>query len=241
MKNFVLVAVLSLAGLSSFAQAGKVINDKNAEKRTVPAFHAIRISSGIDLYLSQSGDEAVAVSASNTEDRRRIRTEVEAGVLKIYMENNNGFHWGIGSNRKLKAYVSCKMLDGLRASGGSDVFMEDMLRVDKLDLELSGGSDLRGKVNAQELSIVQSGGSDSYLSGTASRLSVHASGGSDFHGNELAADNCRVEASGGSDVHIVVNKELSVNASGGSDVYYSGSGVIRESHSNGSSSIHRKG
>ena len=240
MKNIVLVAVLFLAGLSSFAQGDKVINDKNAEKRTVAAFHAIRISSGIDLYLNQSGDEAVAISASGAEDRSRIRTEVEAGVLKIYMENN-GFHWGFGSNRHLKAYVSCKVLDGLKASGGSDVFLEGMLRVDKLDLELSGGSDLRGKLNAQDLSIVQSGGADCYLSGTASRLSVHASGGSDLHGNDLAADNCRIEASGGSDVHIVVNKELSVSATGGSDVYYSGSGVIRESHSSGSGSIHRRG
>jgi hypothetical protein len=239
MKNILLLTVLSMAGHFSFAQAGKVINDKNAEKRVVSTFHAIRISSGIDLYLSQAGEEAVAVSASNAEDRGRIRTEVEGGVLKIYMESN-GFHWGNGG-RKLKAYVSCRVLDGLNASGGSDVYMEDLIRVNKLDLALSGGSDLRGKVNVQDLSVVQSGGSDSYLSGTASRLSVHATGGSDFHGNELAADDCRIEASGGSDVHIVVNKELNVNATGGSDVYYSGSGLIRESHSSGSSSIHRRG
>jgi hypothetical protein len=239
MKNILLLTVLSMAGHFSFAQAGKVINDKNAERRVVAAFHAIRISSGIDLYLSQAGEEAVAISASNAGDRGRIRTEVEGGVLKIYMENN-GFHWRNGG-RQLKAYVSCKLLDGLNASGGSDVFLEDLIRADKLDLALSGGSDLRGKVNAQVLSIVQSGGSDSYLSGTASRLSLQATGGSDFHGNELAADDCRIEASGGSDVHIVVNKELNVNATGGSDVYYSGNGVIRESHSSGSSSIHRRG
>ncbi|HEY4062673.1 MAG TPA: head GIN domain-containing protein [Puia sp.] len=240
MKNILLLAVLALAAFSSSAQGGKVINDRNAQRRTVSAFHAIRISSGIDLYLSQAAEEAVAVSASNTTDRDRIRTEVEGGVLKIYIENN-GFRWGIGHGMKLKAYVSCKVLDELRASGGSDVFIEDGVRTDKLDLELSGGSDLRGKVSAQELTINQSGGSDSYLSGSTGRLFVHASGGSDFHGNDLATDNCRVEASGGSDVHIVVNKELSVNASGGSDVYYSGSGVLRESHSSGSGSIHRKG
>ena len=54
MKNILLFAAISLASLSSFAQGGKVIDDKNAQKRNVPGFHAVRISSGIDLYLSQS-------------------------------------------------------------------------------------------------------------------------------------------------------------------------------------------
>lgn len=242
MKNILLFTALSIASFSCFAQAGKVINDKNAQKRNVPGFHAVRISSGIDLYLSQAGEEAVAVSASSEEYRDKIRTEVQDGVLKIYLENNEGFHWGNwGVNKRLKAYVSCKVLDALRASGGSDVFIEGVVKTDKLDLDMSGGSDLRGKVEAHDLSIIQSGGSDAYLSGAAEHLSLHASGGSDFHGNDLTADNCRVDASGGSDVHIIVNKELSVNASGGSDVYYSGSGVVRESHSSGSSSITRKG
>jgi hypothetical protein len=240
MKNILLLATISLISFSSFAQGGKVIKDPNAQKRTVSGFHAIKISGGIDLYLNQGGEEAVAVSASSPEYRDRIRTVVEGGVLKIYMDNE-GFHWGNFGGKKLKAYVSCKVLDELGASGGSDVYIEDAVKTDKLDLNLSGGSDLRGKVEAHELAIVQSGGSDTYLSGTAARLSVHASGGSDFHGNDLASDNCRVEASGGSDIHVVVNKELNVNASGGSDVYYSGSGVIRESHSSGSSSISRKG
>jgi Putative auto-transporter adhesin, head GIN domain len=241
MKNILLFAVISFASLHAIAQGGKVVNDKNAQTRQVQGFHAIHISSGIDLYLSQSGEEAVAVSASSEEYRNKIRTEVEGGVLKIYIENtDHGFHWNTG-DKKLKAYVSCKVLDELNASGGSDVFLEDLLKADKLNLELSGGSDLRGKIEAHELSILQSGGSDTYLSGAAARLSVHASGGSDFHGNDLACDNCKVDASGGSDIHVVVNKELSVSVSGGSDCYYSGSGVIRESHSSGSSSITKKG
>src|ERR1700733_11496145 len=119
MKNILLFTAISLASVSSFAQGGKVIDDKNAQKRNVQGFHAVRISSGIDLYLSQSGDEAVAVSASSEEYRDKIRTEVQDGVLKIYIESNNqGFHWGNwGVNKKLKAYVSCKVLDALRASG----------------------------------------------------------------------------------------------------------------------------
>ena len=227
-----------MMGLVAFSQNNDVVSDKNADKRNVTGFHAIQISGGIDLYFSQ-GEEAVAVSAANTSDRDKIRTEVSDGVLKIYMESN--YHWGDRGDRKLKAYVSCKVLDKLTASGGSDVFIKDLVRGDKLDMNLSGGSDLRGKFAMTSVAIIQSGGSDSFITGTTSHLAVHASGGSDFNGYDLVADDCRVEASGGSDIHLTANKELDVVASGGSDVYYKGPAVIRNQVSSGSSSISHKG
>lgn len=239
MKNALLLAAFTVAGLSSIAQGEKTIRDNNAQKRTVNGFHAIRISNGIDLYLSQ-GEEAVAVSAVSVSDRDKIITEVENGVLLVHLPEE-GIHWGSWGDRKLKAYVSVKQLDALKASGGSDVYIESILRADKLDLSLSGGSDLKGKMTVGELSIVQSGGSDIYLGGEVTRLSVQASGGSDFHGYELMAGDCHVEAHGGSDIQITANKELSVSASGGSDVYYKGNAQVRDQHASGSSSITHKG
>jgi hypothetical protein len=241
MKNTLLLTLFAFAGLLSFAQPqdGKVINDRNAQKRNVQGFQGIQISSGIDLYLSQGSEEAVAVSAADLETRDRIITEVENGVLHIYMENH-GFHWGDWTHRHLKAYVSCKVLDQLTASGGSDVYIQDAIHADRLKMHLSGGSDLRGKMTIGDLSITQSGGSDAFISGSAGTLYVHTSGGSDFHGYELSADNCQVEASGGSDAYLTVNKELTAHTSGGSDIHSKGNGVIRESsHSGGGGISHR--
>lgn len=217
----------------SLVYGQKTINDPNAEKREVSGFHAIEVSGGIDLYLSQ-GDEAVAVSATKTEYRERIMTKVEDGVLKIWFEwnNNKKMDWG---NRKLKAYVSCDRLDYLHASGGSDIDLDGTLSIPKLDLHISGGSDFTGKVAIDGLSISASGGSDISISGKAQKLSIDASGGSDVKGYELVTDICNVKASGGSDVYITVNKELSANASGGSDVYYKGTGLIRDIRTSSSS------
>jgi hypothetical protein len=239
MKNFTLLTVFILAGMVAIAQNPKVINDANAQKRTVSSFHGIAIHSGVDLYLSQGGDETVAVSASDPEYRDRIVTEVEDGILHIYMDDKWHWNWNWG-NRKLKAYVSCKVLDELKASGGSDVYIDETIKSQKLELHLSGGSDLRGKIEVGELTIGQSGGADSYISGSAGQLYVHVSGGSDFHGYDLAADNCHAEASGGSDVYVTVNKELDATASGGSDIHYKGNGSVRDLHTNGSGSVSRK-
>ena len=239
MNKMILSAILLTITLFSFAQNGKVIEDRNAETRNVKGFHAIHVSGGIDLYLTQGNEEAVAVSASELEYRDRIKTEVEDGVLKIYFDNK-GFHlnWG---NKKLKAYVSVKDIDALEASGGSDAYLQGTIKSEKLHVELSGGSDLKGKVDAHDMFINQSGGSDVDVSGTVTNLNVDASGGSDLHGYDLVTDYCKISASGGSDSHITVNKELSANASGGSDIYYKGTGTVHEVKSSGSSSITKKG
>ncbi|MBS1669138.1 MAG: DUF2807 domain-containing protein [Bacteroidetes bacterium] len=237
MNKYLFTACWLLFGFISFAQTNKIINDPNAEKRNVQSFHAIHVSQGIDLYLSQ-GDEAVAVSASDLDLRNRIKVEVENGILQIFMDNKTThWHWG---NKKLRAYVSFKTLDNLEASGGSDLFTEGAIKIEKLHISLSGGSDLKATVDIHDLSIHQSGGSDIKIEGVAINLTISASGGSDFSGYDLLTDNCHIEASGGSDMHITVNKELDVNASGGSDVYYKGAAVIKSMHSSGSSSISKK-
>jgi hypothetical protein len=244
MKNTLLIAGLALASfgaialtpLSATAQERKVINDKNAQKRPAEGFHGIQISAGIDLYLSQGNEEAVAVSAADLDVRDHIKVDVVDGILRIYMDEH-GFHYGHWGNQHLKAYVSCKTIDLLHAAGGSDVYFEDPIHSDRLKMNLSGGSDLHGKMIIGELSITQSGGSDSYISGSANTLIVHTSGGSDYHGYDLTADDCHVDVSGGSDAYLTVNKELTASASGGSDVHYKGNGVVRSSSASGSGSI----
>jgi hypothetical protein len=230
MKHVLLILGLAL---SVGVQAQKTIHDDNAQSRSAKNFHAIEMSDGIDLYLTQSNEESVAVSASSTEYRDKIKVEVVNGVLKIYYEQQG---WGMSwSNRKLKAYVSVKNIDHLSASGGADVSIENDLKATDLKMHLSGGSDFKGNIKAQNLSISASGGSDVDISGRAEKVSIDASGGSDVNAYEFSADYCNVSSSGGSDVHITVHKEIKGSASGGSDVYYKGNAVSSASKSGGSS------
>ena len=226
-----LLAVSFLA--TGFAQ--KTIHDANAEPRNVSGFHAIEVSGGIDLYLS-NGDEGVAVSASSKEVRDRIVTEVKDGVLKIYLDWKKGLKFNMHGNN-LKAYVSYKTLDRLSASGGSDVKGEGLIKASNLKINVSGGSDLSAKVDVVTLSIDQSGGSDVDLNGTVTDIRIEASGGSDFSGYDLVTDNCVIHASGGSDVNITVNKEFYAEASGASDVSWKGKAEVKGAKASGAGSV----
>ena len=229
---------LSILLLSLFVVAelsAQQVNDPNAEIRQAKGYHGINVSSAFDVYLSQGTEEAVAVSASETKHRERIKVEVKDGILFIGF-NSEGMSWGSG-NKKLKAYISFRQIDQLKVSGACDLFITGVLKADVLSINQSGASDLKGKLDVNKLTVDLSGASDMLVSGTVSQLSVEASGASDFKGFDLITETCDVRASGASDIKITVNKELSAHASGASDIRYKGNGVIRDIKSSGSSSV----
>lgn len=238
MKKLIAVFLL-LCTMGAQGWSQKTIKDANAQQRNLKNFTGIRVSHGIDLYLTQGNEEAVAVSASETSYRDKIITEVVDGVLKIYYEKENGgWSWTDGwRNRKLKAYVSVKTLEKLQASGGSDVFCEGMINAATLSIGISGGSDLKGQFSCTEIKLSASGGSDASLSGKTERIKIDASGGSDVNAYQLSTDYCNIVSSGGSDVNITVHKSIIANASGGSDVYYKGSPTETKTSKSGSSDI----
>lgn len=233
--------LLALAAMAVSVQAQKTINDPNAEVRNVSGFHAIKVSNAIDLYLSQSNTEAVAVSASETKYRDRIRTEVENGVLKIWFDHDNNWKLWNTEKKKLKAYVSFKTLDKLVASGACDVTVDGVIRTNSLVINLSGASDFKGAIEANTIDIAQSGASDATVTGgRVTNLKVEVFGASDFNGYGLTAETCEARATGASDIKINVSKELTARASGASSVSYKGSGVVRSMQSSGASSINKR-
>ena len=239
MKKFFLATIVLLVAGAVQAQEKVFVDDKNAQVRTISeSFNAISVSSSIDLYLSQGNSETVVVSAAEEKYRDRIVVEVKNGTLRIYYDDK-AFHW-MSTNKKLKAYVSFKEIEKLSASGSSDVFVNGLIRGDKLDLNLSGSSDFKGAVQVVNLSIDQSGSSDSRITGSAKSASFEVSGASDVKGYDLEVDYLEAHATGSSDIQITVNKEMNATASGASDIYYKGEGLIRSIKSSGSSSVSRR-
>ena len=232
MKKIVILLGIMVFNLGLFAQ----INDPNAQVREAKNFNGISVSNAFDVYLNQSNEEAVAVSAASTKDRDMITVEVKSGVLHIGLHKD--WKWNKG-NKKLKAYISFKEIDKLIGSGACDVYIAGVLKAESLSINQSGASDVKGKLEVGKLIVDLSGASDMTVTGRATQPSVEASGASDFKGFDLVTETCEARASGASDIKVTVNKELSAQASGASDVKYKGNGVIRDIKSSGSSSVSR--
>jgi hypothetical protein len=238
MKKIIFAIAAFMVTCSVFAQ-GKTYNDRNAEVRTVKSFHAIKVSTGIHLYLTQGNEEAVAVSASDKEYRDRIKTEVsENGTLKIYFDNK----WGDWSSdgKDLKAYVSCKMLDALRGNSGAHVDVDGTVKSNKLHLGFSSGASFKGNITVTDLTAETSSGAHSTISGTASNTKTEASSGSHLDADDLQSEIAEADASSGGHIELNVNKQLSASASSGGHIHYKGNAVISDINTSSGGAVSKK-
>lgn len=223
-----LVLLFAVVSMHSFAQNDAIINDANAQKRTLSeSFSTITVTDGVDLYLSQGNEESIAISASDPKYLERYKTEVNNGELKIYYDNK-GVNWTGNEKRKLKAYVSFKTLEKLNASGGASVIMKSILTADKMEYTFTSGSSFTGEVNFKQLDVAQNSGALIEISGKAANLKIEVTSGAVFKGYDLATDYCDARASSGGGLRVNVNKELSVKASSGGGIHYKGDGVVKD-------------
>lgn len=237
MKQVFLAIGVIFTGIMANAQS--TVHDPNAEKRAVGSFHGIEVATGIELTLTQGGQEEVAVSASTPAFRDKIITRVEKGILKIYYETKTGAINRKNETKGLKAYVSCRELDHLYASTGAEVEILGVLTGKDLDMKANTGAEIRGKVQLVSLKLDQDTGSKVTLSGQSGKLQAEGSTGSKFTGEDMNAGHCQVQVSTGARVSIRAEKELQVKASTGGTVKYRGNAGIREIKTNTGGTVSR--
>lgn len=234
MKSFLILFFCAFT-MHSFGQT--IINDPNAEVRNVSSFSAIKASDGIDIYLSQSDDYALAVSASDKKYIDYIKTEVKNGVLVI---SYDGSAFKYNNNRRLRAYISFKDIESLQASGACNYIINGTLTTNSLRIKLSGASEIRGVIDIENLQIDLGGASLVKVSGTVQNLKIDTGGASDVKNYDLVAENCVANLGGASDVKITVNKSLIAKAGGASTLYYKGNPDKKDVSSEGASTISQK-
>ena len=260
MKKIALFACLFIAFIAQAQTKMGVIYDENVQLRKLPNFTSIRVSNAIELFISQSNKTEVAVSATSEEYRNRIVTEVVGGTLIIRMADNNSRWWKWGNeNYRIKAYVSVNELYAITGSGATNIKIINGVSSEKLKINLSGASDMKGDIKAGTLMADLSGASNFKATVQASAFSVKGSGACDIEvagsGDDLIVDvsgassvkmydylvkGASLDASGASSIKVNVSGILKVHATGASSIDYKGTATIKDMHSSGASSVKRR-
>ncbi len=190
-------------------------NVETIERHINENFDQIKVSRGLDVYLTQSDDVSLKVQADeNLHDI--IMTEVENNVLRIYADEN------IKRASSKKVMVSFKTINKITATSGSDVYSTNTIAVESLELKTTSGSDMELDVDTHVLECDSSSGSDLRLSGKTDKLYAEASSGSDIKAGNLKTSTCEARASSGADITVNTSKELYAKASSGGDIKYYG-------------------
>lgn len=219
----------------------KVFAAVTKEDRNVGSFTKVSVSSGIDLHLTQGSSHSVVIETEE-DIINKIETVVENGTLIIKVKKGERISWN--GKITLKAHVTTPVVDAIRGSGGSDIYLQTPISSNgSLEVALSGGSDLKsGSLKAKDMNVKLSGGSDAkQLDITADTFTGNFSGGSDCSGT-ITAPTIELKQSGGSDSNLTVNATtLNIVTSGGSDVSLSGRTHTITAKASGSSDIKANG
>ena len=202
---------------ATFILAQKTIYDNNAVKREVSSFNAIDAAAGVEVFIQQGSEEALAVSVSDPDMVGAVKTEVENGVLKIVVENDWKV-WKFPKNFKVKVYVSYKDVHTLKASSGASI---------------------KGTIKAESLKLRANSGGGIYLDGVVERLDASANSGGFIKGYDLQSTYLVASVNSGGGVQVTVNKEIDAKANSGGFVTYKGAAVIRNIDVNSGGSVKR--
>lgn len=235
MKTIAILSFLFVVATTGLYASG---SGSNRQTRPVKGFHGISVSTGIDLYLTQKNVEEVVVEA-DSDNLDKIITEVEGGILKIYIKEKSFLNFNLKQSTR-KVYVSFREIDQLFASAGSDVVSESPVKLDRLSLDASSGSDVRLELEASEINVESSSASDVTLKGKTNVFRANASSGSDITASDLYAQKCFATSSSGSDIRVYASDELTANASSGSDITYLGNPAKKDINESSGGDVHGK-
>ncbi|MDN3492340.1 head GIN domain-containing protein [Winogradskyella bathintestinalis] len=208
-------------------------NVVQVERAISSDFEEIKVSHGLDLYITQTDDVGISIEADeNLQDL--IMTEVENSVLRIYATEN------IRQAASKKVFLNIENISAIKATSGSDVFSRNTIEVSNLDLKSTSGADIKLSVKTKALTCNSTSGSDIKLSGTTISFKASATSGSDIDASELLAETSNVKATSGADISVNTSKKLMAKATSGGDIEYSGNPQIIEKSDTSAGNIRKQ-
>jgi len=207
--------MMSSCGIDMFNRIEGNRNVISKERKINGDFTRVKVSNGIDLYIKQGSSNEISVEADeNLHDI--IITEVEGDRLKIYTERNI---WRAKSN---KVYLTVRNLEELKATSGSDVYSQGVLKVKDLIVSTSSGADMRIEVDADNVNSSSSSGADLRIKGKANFHETQASSGSSIDAYGLESKEVSAKVSSGADIRVYASESISARANSGGDIRYKG-------------------
>ncbi|WP_312421338.1 DUF4252 domain-containing protein [Epilithonimonas sp.] len=207
-------------------------------ERNVPAFNGIETSSGVDVEFTQSPKQSVVVKVE-PEKQQYVITEVENGILKIFVRNKGIKNLNFNS---LKVIVSGPKLSKLITKSGSTFKAINLVNETTFAASCSSGSQVSGNfkvstntalevssgvsvkfnLETKSLALEASSGSSIKLTGKADSGVYSASSGSSISAGDFVTKSAVVDASSGSSVKINTTESLTASATSAASVQYRG-------------------
>jgi hypothetical protein len=239
MKKFILPFIPFILGIctqSCYINLGESVEGNGhvtEEIRNIRDFNELKVSSGIDVFITQDNDISLRIEADENL-MEHIKTEVLDDQLKIYTDVN------IRMAKSKKVYLSYEELKSIRVSSAGDVKGKNTLHTKDLELKLSSAGDIRLDVIADEIEVQIGSSGNATLSGKTEYLKARLSSAGDLNAFELKTAEADVSASSSGDAKVWVTGKARFKCSSAGDIVYHGDPEILESSTSSGGDIRKK-
>ena len=230
LKFFTFILLITVfAGIftSANAQTSEIsINLKDFDRLQIGNAFVIDVTKASQFSIKAKGDK---------ENLDELESFVKEGELRIKYKGDNT--WKRQKNGTVYLYITMPELTGVTFSGATKSTVEGFSVKGTFKLSLSGASESKINLKAENMNISLSGASSAKISGgNTSKMSIDISGASQLNAYECEAQNTKITASGASSARISVSSSLNADATGASSIRYRGSPEVN-SDSSGASRI----
>ena len=223
-----LITVFTCIFASANAQTNEIsINLKDFDRIQIGSAFVIDVTKTSQFSIKAKGDK---------ENLDELESYVKEGELYIKYKENK---WRRNKNGTVYLYITMPELQGVTFSGASKSTVAGFSVKGTFKLSLSGASESKINLKAENMDISLSGASNARVSGgNMSKMIAELSGASELNAYDCEAESTKIRTSGASSARISVSSSLNADASGASSIKYRGNPNVN-SDSSGASSISR--
>jgi len=192
-----------------------IVNSQITEKRDLPEFHSLNISSEIDAELILSEKEGIDLEIENANPLSLV-SEVEKGVLTVKMKT------GSYKDAVLKVKIHFKDLKEIESTGRASVWSEEEIYLDELSVRLYNGGATRLRLFCDDVDINISQGSILTLKGEGKFQKVKVNTNATYSGYEFKSEKAIVNSTSYGKAKVHVSNYLEAKASSGGFIGFVG-------------------
>lgn len=233
-KTIILIAIAILFINSSCSKSITPKGELISKNKTISSKAAIiSISQIFELTLSDDVEVGEIEITSHENIFEYIKLESSDNKITLELKDRHYTY----RNLTLKAVVSSKQFNDLRASGASSIKLTTDVDFNNYNIDLSGASCFTGKVDIDNVNTVLSGASIANISGKCNKYNVDCSGASIVSGFNFICNDVDANISGASKLKVTANNSLIGDISGASGIQYKGTPINIDVDTSGASSI----
>jgi hypothetical protein len=170
-----------------------------------------------------SGTPGVRVEADEN-----LMPYIETNMVKDWLEIKTKEKFDVNSRNIIKIYITTQTLSDLSITGSGNITCNnDFTSNNKTSFEVTGSGNLIAKINAPSVDAEINGSGNVQITGETKDVDIEINGSGNFKGEELKAENAKVEIAGSGNAYVFADDNLKADISGSGTVRYSGKANVK--------------